>query len=325
MDTKEEFSTIASKLEEFLSRHEQKCHPDSLQLPIDYILALPSKKVRPIACYLSHSVFAEPNDDVFFGCWSLEYFHDFTLMHDDIIDEAATRRGQESVYHKYGRNQAILSGDAMMIQSYQYLSRLNSDLVPMVLQRFNQTALEVCQGQQLDVDFESMTEVKYEDYLEMIRQKTAVLLAYSCWLGAVTATTSAENQENLYQFGLHLGIAFQLLDDYLDVFADEEKLGKKVGGDILMNKKTALYIKTLEELDNAAAGEFARKYAEAEDDKSVADVKKMMIDSRAEQVLLSEIKKYTDASLDFLKAIQVDEVYKESLQELTHKMLNRKY
>ncbi len=326
MEKNEPYQNITSHLEEFLQNKELKASPESLQSPIDYMLDLPSKMVRPIMCYMSHVLFAEPNDSLYYACWSIEYFHNFTLMHDDIMDEALTRRGEDSVYKKYGRDQAILSGDAMMIQAYAYLTELNSDILPEVFKRFNQTALEVCQGQQMDMDFEKMDVVNYDEYLDMIRQKTAVLLAYSCWLGAINSTTSKENQDNLYLFGLNLGMAFQLFDDYLDAFAEQEKLGKKIGGDILMDKKTALYIKALESIpEEADRSGFIQEYLAAKDDTAVEKIKAKMLELGVDKRLKEDIQKYTDASLEYLKAVDIEDVYKESLQELAGNMLKRKF
>jgi len=220
--------------------------PKNLYEPIAYALAMGGKRIRPAMVLLSCNLFDENIEKAYPAALAVEVFHNFTLLHDDIMDQAEMRRNSLSVYKKYNQNIAILSGDAMSIIAYQYLLKNNSPESAQMMRLFSQTALEVCEGQQLDMDFENTMDVSIAQYLKMIELKTAVLLACSLKLGAMASNAPEESANLLYDFGLNLGIAFQLQDDLLDVFADQSKFGKKIGGDIVSNKKTFLLLKALE-------------------------------------------------------------------------------
>ena len=223
-----------------------KMEPVNLYEPIGYALSMGGKRLRPVMLLLAYNLFNETVEEAVPAAMAIEVFHNFTLLHDDIMDQAPTRRNSLTVYKKYNENIAILSGDAMSIMAYNYLLKCNfSDPGPSI-RLFSQTALEVCEGQQLDMDFETRTDVSIPEYLNMIRLKTAVLLACSLKIGALAANAHDEIAESIYDFGINLGIAFQLQDDLLDVFANPEKFGKKIGGDIVSNKKTFLLLKALE-------------------------------------------------------------------------------
>lgn len=224
--------------------------PPNLYEPIGYALSMGGKRLRPAMVLMAYNMFCEEIDVALPVALAVEVFHNFTLLHDDIMDKAEMRRNKPSVYKKYNENIAILSGDAMSIMSYKYLSKVPSVCLPNIISLFSKTALEVCEGQQYDMDFETSLEVSIQDYLEMIRLKTAVLLAASLKLGALVADAPLKIADQLYNFGLNLGIAFQLQDDLLDVFADQDKFGKKIGGDIVANKKTFLLLKALEVSDS---------------------------------------------------------------------------
>jgi len=220
--------------------------PKNLYQPVGYALSMGGKRLRPVMVLMAFNLFSEAVEKAFPVALAVELFHNFTLLHDDIMDGAEMRRNNLSVYKKYNENIAILSGDAMSIMAYNYLLKCNTtDTTPMI-RLFSQTALEVCEGQQFDMDFEDRLDVSIPEYLEMIRLKTAVLLATSLKLGAMAANAPENIATQLYDFGLNLGIAFQLQDDLLDVFADQDKFGKKIGGDIVSNKKTFLLLKALE-------------------------------------------------------------------------------
>lgn len=220
--------------------------PKGLYEPIDYTLGLGGKRLRPLLVLLACDIFGGDTEAAIHPAIGLEIFHNFTLLHDDIMDRAPIRRGQSTVHQKWDINTAILSGDTMFVIAYEYVARTDPKLLPEVLDLFNDTARKVCEGQQLDMEYELRTDVSVEDYMEMIRLKTAVLLACSLKLGALIAHASPADTERFYNLGIELGLAFQLQDDYLDAFGDPEKFGKAIGGDITSNKKTFLHLKAFE-------------------------------------------------------------------------------
>jgi geranylgeranyl diphosphate synthase type II len=220
--------------------------PASLYDPADYFLGLGGKRIRPVLCLMANELFGVIEEDAWAMAIALELFHNFTLIHDDIMDKAPLRRGMPTVHAKYGGPTAILAGDATIVVSYDYIRRLRSPHIRRIMQLFNETALKVCEGQQLDMDYESREVVSMEEYLQMIELKTSVLLACSLQVGAILGGAGLGNQDILYNFGRNLGLAFQVQDDYLDCYGDAEKVGKQTGGDILADKKTFLLIKTME-------------------------------------------------------------------------------
>lgn len=220
--------------------------PASLYDANEYFLQLGGKRVRPVCCLMGNELFDTINDDAWLVGNAIELFHNFTLMHDDIMDAAPLRRGKQTVHIKYGMNTALLGGDVMLVAAYDCLNKINTNYQKRIINLFNQTAREVCEGQQLDMDFESRNDVSLEEYLHMIELKTSVLLAASLQMGAIIGGASEGNCIHLYEFGKNLGIAFQIQDDYLDAFGNPEKFGKDAGGDIRQNKKTFLLIHALE-------------------------------------------------------------------------------
>ncbi|MBV5313529.1 MAG: polyprenyl synthetase family protein [Prolixibacteraceae bacterium] len=238
-------SLISAEIDEEIKRI-NRIEPKNLYEPISYALSMGGKRLRPVMVLLAYNLFHDTVEHAYPAALSIEVFHNFTLLHDDIMDQAEMRRNTLSVYKKYNENIAILSGDAMSIMAYNYLLKCNSYNKEAMIRLFSETALEVCEGQQFDMDFEARTDVSIPEYLNMIRLKTAVLLACSLKLGALAADAQDQTANLLYDFGLKLGIAFQLQDDLLDVFADQDKFGKRIGGDIVSNKKTFLLLKALE-------------------------------------------------------------------------------
>jgi geranylgeranyl diphosphate synthase type II len=232
-------------IEKFSIDHFPK-EPSSLYEPNRYFLQLGGKRIRPVMCLMGNELFEEIGKDAWHVAAAIELFHNFTLIHDDIMDRAPLRRGMETVHKKFGESTALLAGDVMLVASYDHLNKISGKYLFSILNIFNQTAREVCEGQQLDMDFENSKEVKMEDYLNMISLKTSVLLAASLKMGAILGGAGERNQNLLYEFGRKLGLAFQVQDDYLDAFGDPEKFGKQVGGDIKSNKKTFLLIHALE-------------------------------------------------------------------------------
>lgn len=242
---KELESYISCEIEKEILRISQ-IEPVNLYEPVAYALSMGGKRLRPVMVLMAYNLFDKSIERALPSALAIEVFHNFTLLHDDIMDRAEMRRNSLSVYKKYNENIAILSGDAMSIMAYNYLLKGNSPDQVAVISLFSKTALEVCEGQQFDMDFETRLDVSIPEYINMIRLKTAVLLACSLKLGALVAGAPSKTANLLYEFGLNLGIAFQLQDDLLDVFADQEKFGKKIGGDIVSNKKTFLLLKALE-------------------------------------------------------------------------------
>jgi geranylgeranyl diphosphate synthase type II len=220
--------------------------PATLYEPNRYFLQLGGKRVRPVLCLMGNELFDEIHKDSWQVATAIELFHNFTLIHDDIMDKAPLRRGMQTVHQKFGESTALLAGDVMLVAAYDYLNRISGKYVFSIIDLFNQTAREVCEGQQLDMDFENAAEVKMDEYLNMISLKTSVLLAASLKMGAILGGAGERNQNLLYEFGRKLGLAFQIQDDYLDAFGDPEKFGKQIGGDIRSNKKTFLLIHALQ-------------------------------------------------------------------------------
>ena len=221
-----------------LGKIEYPKNPSLLYEPINYILGLGGKRMRPILVLMAHQLFDKNIEKAVSPALAIEVFHNFTLLHDDIMDKAPLRRGKQTVHEKWNDNVAILSGDTMLVQAYQLMAVVDKDIIKEVLAVFSKTAIEVCEGQQWDMDFETQSDVSIEDYLKMIEYKTAVLLGAALQIGGITAGASAQQQTHLYEFGRNMGIAFQLKDDLLDAFGSPETFGKQVGGDIMANKKT---------------------------------------------------------------------------------------
>jgi geranylgeranyl diphosphate synthase type II len=226
-----------------------KREPYGLYEPIEYTLSLGGKRLRPMLAVLASQIFNGNKQDVIPAALALEVFHNFTLIHDDVMDKAQVRRGQPTVHTKWDENTAILSGDQMMIEAYKQIAQLSDSKLPQVLRWFNEMATSICEGQQYDIDFESNTTVAISDYLMMIEKKTALLLAYSLRIGAYIAGASEQEQDALFQYGRHIGIAFQIQDDVLDVYGDPSNFGKAIGGDICCNKKTFLLLTALDIAD----------------------------------------------------------------------------
>ncbi len=241
--------------------------PQSLYASCDYFLSLGGKRVRPVMCLMGNELFDEINPDAWHVATAIELFHNFTLIHDDIMDAAPLRRGMPTVHMQYGQNTALLGGDVMMVAAYEHLNRISTSYLQPVLGLFNKTAREVCEGQQMDMDFERQQDVSPDAYIRMIELKTSVLLAASLQLGAILGGAGEGNRRHLYEFGRNLGIAFQVQDDYLDAFGDPEKFGKDVGGDIRQNKKTFLLIHALQHAPAAEKSELLQLMAENPADK----------------------------------------------------------
>lgn len=275
-------------------------------------------------CLMGNELFGEIHPDTYSIATAIELFHNFTLIHDDIMDQAPLRRGMETVHMKYGQNTALLSGDVMMIQSYEYLNRIQTQYLQRILALFNKTAKEVCEGQQLDMDFETMPEVSLDAYINMISLKTSVLLAASLEMGAIIGGASEGNCRHLYEFGRNLGIAFQVQDDYLDAFGDPEKFGKEVGGDIRQNKKTFLLLHALEVAD-AQQKKRLQQLMQEDAAGKVEEVLSIFKACNVDAWAFALKEKYLQAALDHLDAIAVVSARKKPLKELAEFLIQREY
>ncbi|HQX04030.1 MAG TPA: polyprenyl synthetase family protein, partial [Flavobacterium sp.] len=281
--------------------------PKNLYEPIDYILGLGGKRMRPVLTLMAAEVFDTNFEKALPAATAVEVFHNFSLVHDDIMDDAPLRRGKVTVHEKWNLNTGILSGDAMLILAYQYFENYEPAIFKELAKLFSKTALEVCEGQQYDVDFETRDDVTISDYLKMIEYKTAVLVGAAMKMGAIIAETSEENANYIYDFGLNLGIAFQLQDDYLDCFGDPETFGKQVGGDIIENKKTYLYLKAIEFAQAEERDQLLHLYSIQPEDNSdkIDSVKELFTYSGASAATQKAIEDYTSKAFETLEQMQI--------------------
>lgn len=307
--------------EKFNTRHFPE-HTPTLYVPAQYILQLGGKRVRPVAVLMGNELFGEIEPDAYYAAAGIELFHNFSLIHDDIMDKAPVRRGMPTVHAKYGESTALLAGDVMFVKAYEYLNKMKVGHLQKVLHLFNNTAKAVCEGQQLDMDFEKRATVSLDEYVDMITLKTSVLLAASLQLGALLGGTGERNQQHIYEFGKNLGIAFQLQDDYLDAFGDPEKFGKQVGGDIIANKKTFLMIHAMEVADDASKKMLQQLIAENPADK--VDKVLHIFKSCGVHNWANELKeKYLQTALQHLEDIAVTSKRKEPLKDLALFLIDR--
>jgi len=312
---------------EYLEQNTGVPEPKKLYEPIEYILNLGGKRIRPILTLIGAEIFGATPEEALPAALAIEIFHNFSLVHDDIMDAAPLRRGKNTVHMKWNINTGILSGDAMLIQAYQCFDVYDSSLFPQLVRLFSQTALEVCEGQQYDINFETRNDVTIEEYLKMITLKTSVLLGCAFQMGAIIANQPKESQKDIYEYGKLLGIAFQLQDDYLDAFGNPETFGKQVGGDIIENKKTYLYLKS-EELGNTTQIEQLRKLYS---DKNETDVlgkiettKQIFNESGAAKATQQAIKQYTQKAFELVEELSISEKSKEVLTDFGTSLMNRR-
>ncbi len=318
------FKELVKAFAEKFSNEHFPDEPKGLYEPGTYFLSLGGKRIRPVMCLMGNELFADIHPDAFNAGMAIELFHNFTLIHDDIMDAASLRRGMETVHLKYGQSAALLSGDVMMIKAYEYVAKLNTLHLSKILSLFNTTAVEVCEGQQLDMDFEKRNDVGMDEYINMISLKTSVLLAASLQIGAILGGASEGNCKHLYEFGRNLGIAFQIQDDYLDAFGDPEKFGKDVGGDIRQNKKTFLMLHVLEVANAKQKEELKELMLNNPSDKIekvLAIFKACNVDAWAKELK----EKYVQIAYQHLEDIAVLSVRKKPLMELAEFLVQRDY
>jgi geranylgeranyl diphosphate synthase type II len=318
------FEDLLKKFEAYFSVRQFPESPSTLYDPAQYILGIGGKRVRPVCVLMGNELFDDITKDTYYAASAVELFHNFTLIHDDIMDKAPLRRNMETVHMKFGEATALLAGDATFVQAYINLSKLQPDVLQKVLPLFNKTALEVCEGQQLDMDFEKKTTVSLSEYVEMITLKTSVLLAACLKLGSIIGGASLGNQDHLYEFGKNLGIAFQIQDDYLDAFGNPAKFGKQVGGDILANKKTFLMIHALE---TASAGDKSQlqHLLQSNPPDKVQQVLAIFNNAKVNEWALQLKNEFFEKALHHLDAIAVMSKRKEPLQHLARFLIQREY
>ncbi len=316
--------------QEIISKHfstlEINNEPKNLYDPIKYILSLGGKRIRPVLTLMAAEIFNANYEKALAAATAVEVFHNFSLIHDDIMDDAPLRRGNETVHEKWDINTGILSGDAMLILAYQYFEQYDPKIFRELAKLFSKTALEVCEGQQWDVDFETRDDVTIPEYIKMIEYKTAVLVGAAMKMGAIIAETSEENANLIYNFGLNLGIAFQLQDDYLDAFGNPETFGKQVGGDIIENKKTYLYLKAIEfgtaEIKEQLLHLFSIQPTDNTD--KIISAKEIFNTTGASNATLEAIKDYTQRAFVTLEEMTIEQEKKDILKEFGKNLMGRK-
>ena len=299
--------------------------PQNLYDPVVYILGLGGKRLRPVLTLMTSEIFGADYRESLDAALAVEVFHNFSLVHDDIMDDASLRRGKQTVHEKWNLNTGILSGDVMLILAYQLFENYKPEIFQKLAKLFSKTAIEVCEGQQYDIDFETRDNVTINEYIKMITYKTAVLVGASMKMGAIVADAPKEDAEAIYNFGLYLGIAFQLKDDYLDAFGDQETFGKKIGGDITENKKTFLYLKTLENLSKEDRQQLLNLYSiNPSNPRSKIDaVKEFMIAGKADEFTLNEIEKYTLKAFSILETLSIAGDKKDLLKSFGESLMGR--
>ncbi|RNC65893.1 polyprenyl synthetase family protein [Proteiniphilum sp. X52] len=301
------------------------CQPRTLFAPAEYILSMGGKRLRPLLTLMAADLFGKNAEEVIDPALAVEIFHNFSLVHDDLMDNADLRRGYPTVHKKWNENSAILSGDALVIEAYKYIAKVPAGVLPDILELFTTTAMEICKGQQYDMDFEQRLDVTEEEYVEMIRLKTAVLIACALKIGAIIAGAPAEDADLLYEFGINMGLAFQLKDDLLDVYGNPKTFGKKIGGDILCNKKTFLLIRALKNANDRQREELDRwlTATEYDPDEKIKFVKNIYDELNLKFAVENLIEKYYLASLDYLSSINIADDHKGDLITLAENLMYR--
>ena len=322
----ESLSRYQILFDNYLENNKQKSKPLGLYAPIQYILSLGGKRLRPLLALMATEAFGNKPEDALPAALSVEVFHNFTLIHDDIMDQAPLRRGAPTVHNKWDENTGILSGDAMLIQAYQCLEPYQNELFVKLINHTSKTALEVCEGQQYDMDFETQKDVTISAYLEMIRLKTAVLVGHSLKIGAWIGNASDQEAQLLYDFGVLLGMAFQIQDDYLDAFGDPKDFGKQVGGDILENKKTILYHEVMKS-GNTKEKEALIQWHDIieKNNEKVIAVKGIFKSSGASIASQKLVTSYTKDAFKKLESLTISVQGKKLLIEFGQNLMNRKF
>ncbi len=318
------FSSLSEKFNQHFNTRHFPASPESLYDAADYFLGLGGKRIRPVLCLMGNELFDEILPDAYHVATAVELFHNFSLIHDDIMDKAPLRRGMPTVHEKFGSSTALLAGDVMLVVAYEYLSKVSPKTVQKIMRLFNRTAKEVCEGQQLDMNFEAQEVVNLDEYIHMIALKTSVLIAASLKMGAILGGAGEGNQEDLYQFGKNLGIAFQVQDDYLDAFGDPAKFGKQIGGDILANKKTFLVIHAMRTGTTSQVSKLKELMHSDPADK-VDQVLEIYRECGVDKWAFDLKEKFVQTAFDHLENCAVLSSRKEPLKELAQFLVQREY
>ncbi|MFN8308573.1 MAG: polyprenyl synthetase family protein [Chitinophagales bacterium] len=299
--------------------------PKGLYKPVMHIMAIPGKRIRPMLLLLSCEAFGGKAEQALNPAYAMEIFHNFTLVHDDIMDQADLRRGRPTVHKLFGLNAGILAGDVMMSYAYRYLCQIEEKYLHRVFEVFNKTTIEIYEGQQMDVDFETRLDVTIPEYLKMIEYKTSVLLAVALQIGAIVAGASVADQEKIYNFGLNLGLSFQIKDDWLDTFGDGEKVGKRIGGDILQNKKTYLLITALQKATKEDKARLIEALHEKEESKKLETVMDLYSRYEVNRLTLEEAEDRYRHAIESLKAVSLPEQNKAALYQIAASIHTRDF
>ncbi len=301
--------------------------PQSLYEPIRYVLSIGGKRIRPTLALLAYNLFKNDPESILASACGLETYHNYTLLHDDLMDNAALRRGKPTVHKRWDANTAILSGDSMLVLAYQLVAKCNAQKLKPVMELFTETALEIGEGQQYDMDFEHRNDVTEDEYIEMIRLKTSVLLACAMKMGAILADAPAKDADLLYKFGEQIGLAFQLQDDFLDVYGDSEVFGKAIGGDIVSNKKTYMLINAFNKANDEQRKELQQWVNQQHGDpqKKITAITKLYNDMQIDKMAERRIEHYFECGKRYLDEVNVPAERKVNLINYALKMMNRKY
>lgn len=318
-------SQLLDKINNHIADIQYTRTPKGLYAPVEYVLSLGGKRIRPVLMLMAYNLYREDISSIYSPATGIEVYHNYTLLHDDLMDRADVRRGKPTVHKVWDDNTAILSGDAMLVLAYQYMAGSAPEHLKEVMDLFSLTALEICEGQQLDMEFEGRNDVAEDEYIEMIRLKTAVLLAASLKIGAILAGASAEDANHLYNFGVQIGVAFQLQDDLLDVYGDPEVFGKKIGGDILCNKKTYMLIKALARADGAQRTELDGWLGKEEYNPSekISAVTELYNQLNIRGICESKMREYYTLAMESLEAVNVAGEKKKELKSLMKLLMYR--
>jgi geranylgeranyl diphosphate synthase type II len=318
------FEELSGEFAAFFQASHFPEEPSTLYGPAEYFLGIGGKRIRPVCCLMGNELFDDINPDTWQVATAIELFHNFSLIHDDIMDKAPLRRGMETVHTRYSEPTALLAGDVMLVVAYDYLNKIKSPHIHRIIHLFNRTAKEVCEGQQLDMDFEKIEQVSIASYLKMIELKTSVLLAASLQLGAILGGAGEGNQQHIYQFGRSLGIAFQVQDDFLDAFGDPGKFGKQVGGDIMANKKTFLLIRAMESANETKRSEL-KELLKTNSPHKVESVLSIFREFGVDEWAREIKEQYVANAFQHLNDIAVVSKRKEPLKELARFLVQRDY
>lgn len=320
-------SYIIKLINDYIANMPYNRKPADLYDPIKYVLSMGGKRIRPVLMLLSYNMYKDDPETILSSACAIETYHNYTLLHDDLMDNADMRRGKMTVHKKWNPNTAILSGDSMLVLSYQRMAQCDVTKLKDVLDLFTETALEIGDGQQYDMDFETRNDVTEDEYIEMIRLKTSVLLACALKIGAILADAPADDAENLYRYGEQVGIAFQLQDDFLDVYGDPNVFGKKIGGDILCNKKTYMLINALLMANDSQRAEL-NHWIESKDydpQAKIAAVTKLYDEIGIRKLCEEKVNYYFQQSLSYINKVKVDDSKKVELRHFIDSLMNRQY